>query len=104
MSLKPVELQVVINQMSEVGKTEKERIKKKSNEQLEKDKKLTKERISHDESIVDVDKVDVGEQVERDSKRFKKKKKHDEESQDGKNKTEPRIKEEYKGNFLDITE
>ncbi|HMA99407.1 MAG TPA: hypothetical protein VKS21_00335 [Spirochaetota bacterium] len=106
MTMRPIDLQVVLKQSVNVAKAEKKRINKKQ-EDKEKAKRNTiiKSTQQH-EGVSDVDKTEVDSNVIHEQPRREKpevnqnKRKKDNEND---NKKSP-LDDKYKGNFLDITE
>jgi len=106
MSLRPIDLQVVINQMAEVGKREKKKIDKYKSNEAEKGQKIIKESTEENDKQINVDKVEVTEEARaqhKDDQQKKKKRRGHQAEGDGE-KDKVSITSEYKANFLDIRE
>ena len=103
MSLLPVDLQVILNQMSEVGRREKKREDKRIEDKQDKDDHIREKRQNYNIEIGDVDKIEISSRpsqiLQRGKLKKKSKKKNDSPNQSG-----PKPDGTLKGNFLDIRE
>ena len=103
MSLRPVDLQVLLNQMSEVGRKEKKREDKRTEEKQDKDERLKAKQLNYNIEIADVDKVEISEKSSQriQKTKGKKKEKKDHGKEDSRR---PGVDGKLKGNFIDIRE
>jgi hypothetical protein len=103
-ALRPIDLQVMLTQMHEVGKIDSARINKKRTEDISKDKKNLKKSREATETIGDLDRVEVsGDQLPA-VKNETNKQKHGKRKSENEDKAKHPSAGKFKGNFLDITE
>lgn len=103
--MRPIDLQLSLNNLSEVARREKIKLDDQKSKEVEKDLKIFKKSVGDEADIHDVDQVEIVDKVKQEHKENSKKKGRDKkEEEEGKVEKKVVISSDYKGNFLDILE
>ena len=103
MSLRPIDLQVVLNQMGEVGRKEKNR---QDRRHIRKDQaaQTSRDISSQHSNVNDVDKVEVGIDAKKKAESIASKKDLEDKKEKQKKEKDRHLDSKFKGNFIDLRE